>query len=52
MVTGGESYESIYKGPHTQRSESNPDDLSYLPAGGIGMFDLGFVDTHFSQRGR
>jgi hypothetical protein len=52
MITGGESYFSIYRGPHTERSESHPDDLSYVPTGGIGMFNYGFLDTHFGLRGR
>ncbi|MBQ1782328.1 MAG: cyanophycinase [Gammaproteobacteria bacterium] len=29
-----------------------PDDLTYLAAGGLGLFNLGVVDTHFSERAR
>ena len=28
------------------------DDLTYNSLGGIGLFDLGILDTHFSERGR
>jgi len=28
------------------------DDLTYLPFGGTGLFDIGIVDTHFSERDR
>lgn len=32
--------------------ELQPDDLTYLAAGGLGLFNLGVVDTHFSERAR
>jgi cyanophycinase len=30
----------------------DPDALLFHPGGGLGTFDLGVVDTHFSERGR
>jgi cyanophycinase len=30
----------------------DPDTLTYQPAGGIGLFGLGLIDTHFSERER
>ena len=29
-----------------------PDDLTYLATGGLGLFNFGVVDTHFSERAR
>ena len=52
MISGGESYESIYSGPHTKRSDVYPNDLSYFALGGLGLFNLGYLDTHFGARGR
>ncbi|GAB4108516.1 MAG: hypothetical protein OHK0022_59980 [Roseiflexaceae bacterium] len=52
MITGGESYEALRYAPRTSISTSYPDDLSYDPRGGFGLFGYGPIDTHFSERGR
>lgn len=52
MITGGESYEALRYPPRTSISSSYPDDLSYDPKGGFGLFSYGPIDTHFSERGR
>lgn len=52
MITGGESYNALRYGPYTTINPDYPDDLSYDPQGGFGLFSYGLLDTHFSERGR
>lgn len=53
MITEGESYEALLNGP-TSLVGSPPfvRDLYYNPLGGLGFFDYGLLDSHFSERGR
>jgi cyanophycinase len=53
MITEGESYEAVLNGP-TKLIGSPPfvRDLYYNPLGGLGFFNYGLLDTHFSDRGR
>ena len=53
MITAGESYEALLNGP-TSLIGSPPfvRDLYYNPLGGLGFFDYGLLDSHFSERGR
>lgn len=53
MITEGESYEAILNGG-TSLIGSPPfvRDLYYNPLGGLGFFDYGLLDSHFSERGR
>jgi cyanophycinase len=53
MITEGESYEAILNGG-TSLVGSPPfvRDLYYNPLGGLGLFDYGLLDSHFSERGR
>ncbi len=54
MIAGGESYEALVDEPldHICNKSSCQDDLQYDPTGGLGLFSLSILDTHFSQRGR
>lgn len=52
MITGGESYNALRYGSSTSINPDYPDDLSYDPRGGFGLFSYGLLDTHFSERGR
>ncbi len=53
MITEGESYEALLNGS-TSLIGSPPfvKDLYYNPLGGLGFFNYGLLDTHFSERGR
>lgn len=53
MITEGESYEALLKGP-TSLIGPPPvvRELYYNPLGGLGFFNYGLTDTHFSERGR
>jgi cyanophycinase len=53
MITEGESYEALTEDP-TELIGSPPfvPELYYNPLGGLGFFDYGLLDTHFSERGR
>ena len=51
MVTGGASYQALRDGTHTGYVEDDTV-LADLPAGGLGLFDDGLIDTHFSANGR
>lgn len=53
MITEGESYETIVDG-FTPLVGSPPfvRDGFYNPLGGLGFFNYGLLDTHFSERGR
>jgi len=54
MITAGESYEALLSDPISMIG--SPDlsvrDLYYNPLGGLGFFDYGLLDSHFSERGR
>ena len=52
MTTGGESYESMLNGLHFERTDKNVNDLSIDIKGGLGIFTLGYLDSHFSSYGR
>lgn len=64
MISNGDSRAALARGAFAagapgegcERSGNcgglKPDDLTYLAAGGLGLFNLGVVDTHFSERGR
>ena len=54
MISGGESYEALVNKPldHLCLTSACSDDLQYDPEGGLGLFTVGILDTHFSQRGR
>jgi cyanophycinase len=54
MIAGGESYEALVNKPldHLCLTSLCYDDLQYDPEGGLGLFNVGILDTHFSQRGR
>lgn len=53
MVTEGESYEALTE-EATSLIGSPPfvRELYYNPLGGLGLFNYGLLDTHFSERGR
>jgi cyanophycinase len=53
IITEGESYEAALKGS-TSLIGSPPfvRDLYYNPLGGLGFFNYGLLDSHFSERGR
>jgi cyanophycinase len=53
MITEGESYEALIRGS-TPLIGSPPfvRDLFYNPLGGLGFFNYGLLDSHFSERGR
>jgi cyanophycinase len=51
MVTGGASYQGLRDG--TREGYYDDDTiLADLPAGGLGLFTDGLIDTHFSAHGR
>ena len=65
MLTNGTSYAAFNRGiifakpPSVRCSEGSqcatgtqPDDLTIRPEGGTGLFNLGLLDTHFSERNR
>lgn len=53
MITNGESYESFVNGPISFiGSPPFDNELYYNPLGGLGFFDYGLLDSHFSERGR
>lgn len=55
MITGGNSYESLLYGSKTYWEIDELPDESILTAygpGGIGLFQYGLLDTHFTNRGR
>ena len=52
MITGGESWQSLVHGAFKEDSTSIPYALTHNPLGGFGLFTLGLIDTHFSERGR
>ncbi|GAB4364657.1 MAG: hypothetical protein Kow00121_00510 [Elainellaceae cyanobacterium] len=53
MITEGESYEAVLNGPNSLvGSPPFVRDLYYNPLGGLGFFDYGILDSHFSERGR
>ncbi|GAA4038589.1 cyanophycinase [Nonomuraea soli] len=51
MVTGGDSYEALRDGAKVGYFD-DPAVLGYHPAGGLGLFTAGLLDSHFSARGR
>lgn len=54
MIAGGESYEALVHPAldHICATRDCEDDLQYDIQGGLSLFSLGILDTHFSQRGR
>jgi cyanophycinase len=53
MITAGESYEALLDGSVSLiGSPPFEPTLHYNPLGGLGFFDYGMLDTHFSERGR
>lgn len=53
MITNGETYEALRDGPVSFIGSPPFDNtLYYNPLGGLGFFDLGLIDSHFSERGR
>lgn len=53
MITEGESYEAILKGSNSLiGSPPFVRELYYNPLGGLGFFNYGLLDSHFSERGR
>lgn len=64
MISNGSSTQAIKRGAFaafapSQRCTSDnceaaigSDDLTYMPTGGAGLFTVGTVDTHFSERDR
>ncbi len=53
MITEGESYEALSEEPISLvGSPPFVRELHYNPLGGLGLFDYGLLDTHFSERGR
>lgn len=52
MITGGESWQALVHGAFEEGTTSISYALTYNPHGGFGLFTLGLVDTHFSERGR
>ena len=65
MISNGTSIQSLVSGaiadePPSARcaeltdcsAKRHPEQVTYLASGGIGSFDLGVVDTHFSERNR
>lgn len=51
MVTGGASYQALRDGSRAGYFEDDTV-LADLPAGGLGLFGAGLLDTHFSANGR
>ena len=64
MITNGQSNRAIFAGAKANAlpvegclksnscDQSHQDDLTYNSQGGLGLFTLGILDTHFSERGR
>lgn len=64
MISNGTSEQAIKRGAFaafapSQRCVSaqcsgaiGPDDLTFMPTGGSGLFNIGILDTHFSERDR
>jgi cyanophycinase len=65
MISNGDSYHALQYGavagpapwPGCRKENRCPDNLSerqltYTAAGGLGLFPLGVLDTHFAERGR
>ncbi|MBD3883737.1 cyanophycinase [Phormidium tenue FACHB-886] len=53
MITEGESYEAVLKGSNSLiGSPPFVRELYYNPLGGLGFFNYGLLDSHFSERGR
>lgn len=65
MLTNGTSLDALVKGAQPMQPEQmgcmdsnscgesiTANTLSYLPQGGLGLFQYGVLDTHFSERGR
>jgi len=53
MVTNGESYEALRDGSVSfVGSPPFNNTLYYNPLGGLGFFEYGLLDSHFSERGR
>lgn len=65
MVSNGDSYHALQYGakasaapwPGCRKEQRCPNDISerqltYIAAGGLGLFPLGMLDTHFAERGR
>ncbi|MBD2460333.1 cyanophycinase [Oscillatoria sp. FACHB-1407] len=53
MVTNGETYEALRDGSVSFVGSPPFDNtLYYNPLGGLGFFEYGLLDSHFSERGR
>ncbi len=64
MITSGQSDRAIFHGAHANvvptegcqkanNCDAVPNDqLTYSSSGGLGLFSVGILDTHFSERGR
>lgn len=53
MITNGETYEALRDGPVSFVGSPPFDNtLYYNPLGGLGFFEYGLIDSHFSERGR
>ncbi len=64
MISNGRSENAIKRGVFAAFAPSQrcladfcetglaPDDVTFLPTGGSGLFDVGTLDTHFSERDR
>lgn len=53
MITNGESYEALRDGSVSFiGSPPFNNTLYYNPLGGLGFFEYGLLDSHFSERGR
>lgn len=51
MITRGKSDRAIVEGAQEGYQPGSPT-LTYIRRGGLGFFDYGIVDSHFSERGR
>ncbi|WP_440897977.1 cyanophycinase [Amphibacillus sp. Q70] len=51
MITRGKSDHAIVEGAQEGYQPGSPT-LTYIRRGGLGFFDYGIVDSHFSERGR
>ena len=53
MITNGETYEALRDGSFSFVGSPPFDNtLYYNPLGGLGFFEYGLIDSHFSERGR
>jgi len=50
VILGGLSWNALAHGAQT--SSSDPDDLTYDPQGGLGLWPGPIIDAHFRERGR